>query len=309
MDKIVITGASGLLGGRLAEAFAQHAGTQVVQISRQARPGFVPLDLEDPQAVARVCSGADWVIHTAGMNAGACAADPERAAYVNGELTGKLAGIAADQGVRGLVFLSTAHVYAGPLAGHLAEDSPTLNSHPYATSNLLGERRLQEVGAATGLRTLVLRLSNGFGAPVDPKADCWMLVLNDVARQIARTGRAQLTSSGEQLRDFVPIRHITRTIAGLVAQDQAGVFNLSSGTALPVRQLVEQLCTHAAQDLGKCAADLLQAPAPSGAPQPNLTIDAAALQNLGIQPPDPKAFEAELAALWAFCNTHFKGTV
>lgn len=302
MTRILITGASGLLGGRLAQHFQTNSHFKVRCTSRTPRPGFIQLDLADEVQRAGACAGIDWVIHAAGMNAGACASDPVAARAVNGDLTGDLARSAAISGAQGMVFLSTAHVYDSPLRGHLREDSPPRNTHPYATSNLLGERRLTDVAAETGLTPLILRLSNGFGAPVSPQADCWMLVLNEIARQIATTGRAKLRSSGEQLRDFVPISHICSAIERLLVQKTEGVFTLSSGLAQPVIDVVEQLVCIVERDLD-CHVPLETA-SPSGDAQPELLLDPSALAAHGVAPPDDESFMSELTRLWRFCKTH-----
>ncbi|RED18272.1 NAD-dependent epimerase/dehydratase family protein [Pontivivens insulae] len=305
MPKVVITGATGLLGGRLAEFLNASGRFDVIRTSRKARTGFHRFDLSAQEMHADVLNGVDWVVHAAGMNAAACAKDPSLAAETNGAETAALAQLAARNGVSGFTFLSTAHVYDAPLCGHLDETFPPRNEHPYATSNLLGETGLLGVAEKTELTAQIIRLSNGFGAPVDPKADCWMLVLNDIARQIAERGEARLQSSGEQLRDFVAITNICEALSHLIQATTPGVFNVASGQAQPVRTLVDQLVGIASRDLGREVA-LTTAPL-TGEPQPDLTLDTSRLRATGAPVPDAASTQAELERLWSFCRREFEG--
>ena len=53
-----------------------------------------------------------------------------------------------------------------PLEGCFDESSPSLNTHPYATSHLLGEQELLRVTEKSSMSGHVLRLSNCFGYPL-----------------------------------------------------------------------------------------------------------------------------------------------
>ena len=72
-------------------------------------------------ALFEICEGVDVVIHTAGMNAQACASDPEQALAFNGTVTADLVSSAVKQGVKKFIYLSTAHVYRSPLVGTISD--------------------------------------------------------------------------------------------------------------------------------------------------------------------------------------------
>lgn len=303
MKRVVITGASGLLGGRLAEHLKRSPTTEVIQTSREARHGFLQLDICNDDEVSFVFKGADWVIHTAGMNAADCANAHDRAHEINGVRAGRLAEIAADLEVQGFILLSTVHVYGAPLVGNLTEASPLLNGHPYAASNKLGEQLVAKALSNSDTAHIILRLSNCFGAPVDLRSDCWTLVLNDVAKQIATQGFVNLNSSGQQLRDFLPIQYFCETVDGLMETCAEGVFNMASGNARPILDPILKLKKIAEEDLGK-SIQLDRKPNRSNA-EHQLTIDIDAIKRLGFKAPSAGQFELELKALWEFCRLNF----
>jgi dTDP-4-dehydrorhamnose reductase len=140
--RILITGASGLLGINLAVELAQkHTVFGVVIQSDLLAQGAVEQALDASQP--------DWVIHCAALaNLDACEADPIRAAQLNTELPGRLAEYVARGGAREgkarLVHISTDSVFDGLRGGYTEEDTPNPPG-VYSRTKLAGE---QAVAAA-----------------------------------------------------------------------------------------------------------------------------------------------------------------
>lgn len=146
--KILITGATGKVGNRLAKRLAQR-GDQVRALVRdparavdlrEARIELATGDLLDAASLAAAVSGSDVVVHCAAFFRGAT---PEQAHAVNDLGTQKLANAARAAGsVKSFVFTSTGLVY-GPNGGRLArEDDACAPSAAYPESKLAAERFL-----------------------------------------------------------------------------------------------------------------------------------------------------------------------
>ena len=254
--RVLIAGGFGFIGGRLA-AHLHRAGHQVVLGSRRvvSPPEWLPeatvatIDWGDAFALARVCTGIDVLVQAAGMDAAACAADPVAALECNGLGTARLVEAARQAGVRRFIYLSTSHVYASPLAGTITEENCPRNIHPYATSHLAGELALLHACERWPMEGVVLRLSNGFGAPMDRSANCWTIVVNDLCRQAVENGSMVLQSSGLQRRDFIPISEDCRVIEFVSKCDLApakfNVINVGSGlskSVLEMAHLIQERC-------------------------------------------------------------------
>ena len=142
--RILVTGASGLLGLNLAlEASRQHTVYGTVKDHSLHTDAFNVLqaDLTVPGAIERVLeqSQPDWVIHCAALAVlEACEADPVLAHQLNSEVPGKLAEHVARGGAR-LVHISTDAVFDGQRGGYSEADQPNPLS-VYARSKLEGER-------------------------------------------------------------------------------------------------------------------------------------------------------------------------
>jgi dTDP-4-dehydrorhamnose reductase len=146
--RILVTGASGLLGLNLSlEASKHHQVFGTVNTHNLHTPAFsiIQTDLTAPGAVERILEQTqpDWVINCAALAIiDACEANPPLARQLNVELPEKLARIVARGGARQdtvrLLHLSTDAVFDGRRGDYTEEDAP----HPlseYARTKLEGE--------------------------------------------------------------------------------------------------------------------------------------------------------------------------
>jgi len=150
--RILVTGASGLLGLNLALSAASVSGgghlvfgTVKEHVLKTDAFQAIRTDLLSPGAVERLLDQTqpDWVIHCAAMaNVDACEAEPEQARQLNSELPARLATCVARGGAR-LVHISTDAVFDGQRGGYSEEDAPNPLGI-YARTKLEGERGVAE---------------------------------------------------------------------------------------------------------------------------------------------------------------------
>ncbi|HEX2735804.1 MAG TPA: NAD-dependent epimerase/dehydratase family protein [Polyangiaceae bacterium] len=163
--RILVTGATGKVGSRLAKRLAQR-GNQVRALVRDptrasdlghAAIELVVGDLRDPNSLDRVVQGVDAVVHCAAFFRGATR---EQAHAVNDLGTRALASAARAANVARFVFTSTGLVY-GPTGGKLAgEDDACAPLDAYPLSKLAAERYLLGL---EGFDVRVLRLPFVYG--------------------------------------------------------------------------------------------------------------------------------------------------
>jgi len=255
--RILITGGFGFIGGRLAKFLDfQHHEIFLASRSESSAPEWLPsaqvskVDWSDQESLALACSNIDVVIHCAGMNSMECEKDPIGALNFGRDSTAELIDIAARVGVTQFIYLSTAHVYASPLAGEISESHATENSHPYAQYHLAGEGALNAAIKKGVINGTSLRLSNTYGAPVQKDVNCWSLLVNDLCKQASQNKEIVLSSSGTQERDFITMSDLCRVIIHLLLKFPSGkypnVMNVGSGTSMSVlamAKLVQDRCS------------------------------------------------------------------
>ena len=133
--KILITGGSGYLAGRLAHYLKKTCNYQIILGSRK-HTNYNMLNSEfqimqtiwnSEEKLKFICEGIDTIIHLAGINASDSLADPDLALEFNGVVTGKLIRAAVKSGVKKFIYFSTAHVYKSPLNGIITEETLPFN--------------------------------------------------------------------------------------------------------------------------------------------------------------------------------------
>jgi len=146
--RILITGASGLLGLNLAlETTRRHTVFGAVNHHALKTDAFkvIQTDLLVPGAVEHLLERTrpDWVIHCAALaNLDACETDPLLAQQLNTELPRTLASYVARSGAR-LVHVSTDSVFDG-LRGDYSEDDIPTPIGEYSRTKLVGELAVAE---------------------------------------------------------------------------------------------------------------------------------------------------------------------
>ena len=242
----------GYLGGRIAQQLYKSGHTVFIGTRRVIHsPEWLTgsqirhTEWHNPDSLLRACEGVDAIVHAAGINAQDCAADPVAALEFNGVATARLANAAIRSGVKQLIYLSTAHVYASPLAGEITEDTYPKNLHPYATSHLAGEHAVLFAAQQQGLNGLIVRLSNAIGPPANPLANCWMLLFNDLCLQAVRQKHLSLFSDGTAQRDFLPISDICALINYLISSPdhnvESKILNLGSEVSMSTMEAATKI--------------------------------------------------------------------
>jgi dTDP-4-dehydrorhamnose reductase len=164
--RILVTGATGLLGTDLCRALAKRH--QVIGWARRLRPAVDPsvtwesVDITDAQATRGGIHR--WqphlVIHSAALSdVDACERDPAAAYAVNAEGTEKVARATAEVGAF-LIAVSTDYVFDGSADRPYREEDKTAPVNVYGQAKRKGE----EAALACCRRCLVVRVSGLFGA-------------------------------------------------------------------------------------------------------------------------------------------------
>lgn len=260
--RILITGGGGYLGGRIAVELASNPEWIVRLCSRRAQsaPSWLPLaetvatDVLEVGSLSAAMEDVHAVVHLAAMNENECVVDPGRAVLINtvGTLNTLQAAIAA--GAKHFIYFSTAHVYGAPLVGHITEQTLPRPTHPYAITHHAAEDFVLAAHDQKKITGIVVRLSNGFGAPTHPDVDRWTLLVNDLCRQAVQTRKLVLRSSGLQLRDFITLVDIGRAVRhflGLSQRDSGdGLFNLGGDNSLSIWNMAQKISQRCQLTLG-----------------------------------------------------------
>ncbi|OGQ99692.1 MAG: hypothetical protein A2505_09495 [Deltaproteobacteria bacterium RIFOXYD12_FULL_55_16] len=291
--RVLITGGYGYLGGRIAVELMNAPGWAVRLGSRKAQavPSWLPqaemvaMDVLAPGSLPAAMAGVEAVVHLAAMNENECVADPGRAVLVNTLGTFKVLQSAIEAGVRQFIYFSTAHVYGAPLVGAISEQTLPRPIHPYAITHHAAEDFVLAAHDQKKIAGIVLRLSNGFGAPAHPDVDRWTLLVNDLCRQAVQTRKLVLRSSGLQQRDFITLTDVGRAVRHLLGLSQTdcgdGLFNLGGDNSISVWDMAQKISRRCQLTLGYLPG--IERPAPRSDEQlDSLSYHSGKLQKTGF---------------------------
>ncbi|KFC52618.1 nucleoside-diphosphate sugar epimerase [Micrococcus luteus] len=238
--RVLVTGASGLLGAGVARVLAD-AGNDVTTLQR--RPSGVPGardvrgSVTDPAAVEEALAGADTVVHVA---AKVSVSGPEHEfEAVNVEGTRILLHAAQRHGVRRFVHVSSPSVaHAGDsIVGEAPEPpAPEHARGPYARTKAAGEQ-LALAADGDDFRVLVLPPPPDVGGPGD-------LQLTDRIVQRARAGRMPVLGTGAPLVDTLYTANaVEAVVAAVSAADvhHGEALVVTNGEPRPVGELIRQI--------------------------------------------------------------------
>lgn len=224
--KILVLGGFGFLGGRIAQYFLNQGHYVRQGTSCDLGSKFFFLDgsevvrtyWNDREKLNDICKNIDLIIHASGMNAADCFKDPVEALKVNAVATANILQSAIKMNVKKFLYISTIHVYTDKLHGTISELNHPTNLHPYATSQRAGEDTVLWAQKNKLIDGIVVRISNGFGVPVNKDVNCWMLLVNDLCRQAVEQEKLVLNSSGLQIRNFISISEICSALDFILCQ-------------------------------------------------------------------------------------------
>ncbi|WP_064747092.1 NAD-dependent epimerase/dehydratase family protein [Lysobacter firmicutimachus] len=245
--RIVVTGATGFLGGALARHLAAaRPWDRVLGLGRDAVRGralqaqgveFAALDLTDAAAVHRVLRGADIVVHAAALSS------PwgRRADFVaaNVDASEHVAEACVAHQVRRLVHISTPGIYHdGRPHRNIREDQPlpARAVNDYAATKLIAERRLLARCAAGGVAAIALRPRAIFG----PGDSAILPRLADALR------RGRLPRLGAEDCE-VDLTYVDNAVDAIVLAMDASwrlagrVYNISNGEPVRIWSVIDRL--------------------------------------------------------------------
>lgn len=255
---VLVTGAAGFIGTRTVDAF-RSAGSHVVGVSYRgdAAVGLEAMDVQDARQVEEVvaCVRPSVVVNLAAVaNPGEAQANPQRAYDINvlGQLRLIQAMLRHTPGAR-LMAMSSAEIYGRIETGELvSEDAPLRPASVYATTKAAADLQALQYHLSDGLDVVRLRLFGSVGPGRSAEYFPGRQVHYLAAVLDGRAEPVVPTFSLAGARDYVDVRDVAEAIVAAANRGRAGaVYNVATGRAWPLRQIVERLI-----QIGGVAADI-----------------------------------------------------
>jgi UDP-glucose 4-epimerase len=242
---VLVTGGAGLIGSHIVDCLVEAGAGEIRVLDNLVRGRrdnlaeaearrpitFIEADVRDPAAVRAAVRGCDYVFHQAAIRITLCAEQPRECMDVLVMGAFNVFEAAAAEGVRKVVYASSASVYGG------ADEFPTTERHhPYNNRTLYGAAKLMNEGIArhfhdmSGLPSVGLRYFNVYGPRMDVTG-AYTEVFIRWLDCIDRGTPPQIHGDGSATMDFIYVGDIARAnILAMTSGEQDKVYNVASGT-------------------------------------------------------------------------------
>lgn len=232
---VLVTGATGFIGGALAARLAGEEGAVVAGCGRDLEKArhlealgarLEAADLMDAATMGLLVSGQEVVFH---LGAWLGLEDDGQADRLNVIATESLVRQAAAAGVRRFVLVSSVAVYGVPADGPMTEATPLdfEQAYDYGRTKAVGDRRAREVAAELGLDLVIVRPGMVHG----PGAANWTRQIFDVVR----SGKPVLLGSRGHAYTIYVDNLVDLLLLVATSPDASGAYN-AVDAVMPWRQ-------------------------------------------------------------------------
>lgn len=264
--KILVTGGAGYIGSHAVRALTDQ-GEEVVVFDNLST-GFawavddaklVVGDLSDRQALGRLFAEHrfDAILHfAASIWVGESVRDPARYYQNNVANALNLFEATKENGVKHVIFSSTAAVYGEPDVDLLDESLPPAPINPYGASKMMTERLLTDIAGAHGMTYAILRYFNVAGADPDgrigeatPDNNHLVKIACETAlglrEAMSINGTDYPTADGTCIRDFIHVTDLAAAHVAALEHLRAGrpstICNCGYGHGQSVREVIDMV--------------------------------------------------------------------
>ena len=261
---ILVTGGAGYIGSHVLKALLKE-GHQVVTFDnlqkghRKAITGgkFIKGDLADQELLNQVIqeNEIEGVIHLAADSLVGESMENPGKYYKNNFTNGiNLLETMVDNGVKNIVFSSTAAVYGEPVEIPIKEDNQTEPTNTYGESKLFFEKALKRYDQIHGINFVSLRYFNAAGADPegeigeahDPETHLIPIVLQTalgIRDKIYIFGDDYSTRDGSCIRDYIHVNDLATAhvlaVEALAEGRESSIYNLGNGEGYSVKEVID----------------------------------------------------------------------
>jgi len=291
---ILVVGGAGLIGSHVVETLLKEDVREVAvydNFSRGSRENLAQA-LKDPRCrifelggdilqkdiLDEAVKSRDAVFHLAALWLLHCHEYPQSAFEVNIRGTWNVLDACVKQGVKRLIYSSSASVYGDAVQEPMTEEHPYNNWTFYGATKIAGEHMFKAYHKRYGLEGVGLRYMNVYG-PRQDYHGVYTAVMMKILDRIDCGEPPVVYGDGSQSYDFIDVRDVARAnVCALKSSVPFGFYNVGRGIKTTIKELAELLV-----ELTGCNLSVRYAPAGQTFVQNRVGCPKAAERDLGFR--------------------------
>lgn len=255
--KLLVIGGAGLIGSHTVDKLLEQDVGQVViydnfargrqeNLSAALRDDRVKIfeiggDILHTDILDAAMQGVDGVFHFAALWLLQCHEFPRSAFNVNVGGTFNVMDACVRNGVKRLVYSSSASVYGDAVTDPMEEDHPFNNQNFYGATKICGEAMLRAYHHRYGLDYVGLRYMNVYG-PRQDYHGAYIAVIMKMLDAIDRGDAPTIMGDGSEAFDFVAVEDCARAnVCAMSAEARDEFYNVGTGVRTSLKELAEKL--------------------------------------------------------------------
>ena len=206
-------------------------------------------DVRDIDILNDAMEGIDGVVHLAAMWLLHCKNFPRTAFHVNIEGTFNVLEACVKNGVKRLVYSSSASVYGDAVEVPMTEEHPFNNRNLYGSTKIAGEAMCRAFYDRYDLDYVGLRYMNVYGPHQDQTA-AYTGVIPIMLNKIDANEAPVINGDGSQAYDFIDVEDVARcNVLALEAEASDEFYNVGTGVQTSISQLCDTILDLKQSDL------------------------------------------------------------
>lgn len=206
-------------------------------------------DVRDIDILNDAMEGIDGVVHLAAMWLLHCKDFPRTAFHVNIEGTFNVLEACVKNGVKRLVYSSSASVYGDAVEVPMTEEHPFNNRNFYGSTKIAGEAMCRAFYDRYDLDYVGLRYMNVYGPHQDQTA-AYTGVIPIMLNKIDANEAPVINGDGSQAYDFIDVEDVARcNVLALEAEASDEFYNVGTGVQTSISQLCDTILDLKQSDL------------------------------------------------------------
>jgi UDP-glucose 4-epimerase len=255
--KLVVIGGAGLIGSHTVDLLLKENVKEIViydNFSRGSRENLAGAlkdsrvrlfeaggDIMQRDILESALCGADGVFHLAALWLLQCHEFPQTAFDVNIRGTFNVIDACVAQGVKRLIYSSSASVYGDAVEEPMTESHPFNNKNFYGATKIAGEAMLRSFHHRYGLDFVGLRYMNVYGPRQDYRG-AYIAVVMRMLDAIDRGEGPTIMGDGSEAFDFVAVEDCgNANICAMKSDVTDHFYNVGTGKRTTLKQLAEML--------------------------------------------------------------------